>query len=94
MAQPKSLGRRFIRSVAGIVLLFVAMPLSAQFDSAIEGIVSDSSGAVIPEVEVVLTNQDTGVTREGTTNAAGYYRFPSLPAGKYKVTATKAGFQQ
>jgi hypothetical protein len=93
MAQPKSLGRRFIWFVAGIVLLFVAMPLRAQFDSAIEGIVSDSSGAVIPDVEVALTNQDTGVAREGTTNAAGYYRFPSLPAGKYKVTATKSGFQ-
>jgi hypothetical protein len=75
-----------------IVASCLAIPVKAQFDSAIEGIVSDTTGAVIPDVQVVLTNVDTGVSRRTTTSSGGYYRFPSLPPGKYRLTATKPGF--
>ncbi len=76
-----------------LLLAWTAVPVIAQFNSAIEGIVSDSSGAVIPDVEVSLSNIDTGVSYKARTGSAGYYRFPSLQAGKYKITASKEGFQ-
>jgi len=74
-------------------LALAALPLRAQFSSAIEGIVSDPSGAVIPEVELVLTNVDTGVAQTTHTTSAGYYRISALPPGKYKLAAKKEGFQ-
>lgn len=77
---------------AGLALLLAA-PVYAQFNSAIEGIVSDPSGAVIPDVDVTLSNVDTGVSYKARTASSGYYRFSALPAGKYKVTARKEGFQ-
>ncbi|MHB8655733.1 MAG: TonB-dependent receptor [Terriglobia bacterium] len=65
----------------------------AQFSSAVEGVVRDTSGAVIPGVEVVATNVSTGVSVTVVTNSAGYYRIPALPPGGYKLTATKSGFK-
>jgi hypothetical protein len=86
--------RRLLIPAVGMLMMLALtnLPLRAQFNSAIEGIVSDTSGAVVPDVNVVLTNVDTGVTYKGATSSAGYYRFPSLPPGKYKVTASKEGF--
>src|SRR4051812_14984731 len=52
-----------------IVLLLCSGAASAQFSSAIEGSVTDSSGAVIPGAKVVLTGTATGVT--STTEANG-----------------------
>lgn len=78
-------------AVAGI--LFASTPLFAQFHSAIEGTVVDSSGAAVAGAEVVLTNQDTGVAVTATSNETGLFRFPSLGLGKYTLTATKTGFQ-
>jgi hypothetical protein len=78
-------------AVAGI--LFASTPSFAQFRSAIEGNVVDSSGAAVAGAQVVLTNQDNGVSVTATSNETGLFRFPSLGLGKYTLTATKAGFQ-
>jgi hypothetical protein len=64
----------------------------AQFSSAIEGNVTDNTGAIIPSAKVVLTNTDTGVTQTTESNSAGFYRFPALGPGHYKVEASAAGF--
>lgn len=75
-----------------LMLIFGTGVARAQFSSAIEGTVQDSTGAVIPGAKVVLANIATGVTASTQTNAAGYYRFPALGPGTYKVTATLQGF--
>jgi Carboxypeptidase regulatory-like domain/TonB dependent receptor len=77
--------------VAGMVLF--CPPLFGQFRSSIEGTVSDTSGAVVPDTKVVLTNTDNGVTQTAQSNNTGYFRFPSLGPGNYKLTASKQGFQ-
>jgi Carboxypeptidase regulatory-like domain len=59
----------------------------------ITGAVKDTSGAVIAKVKVVVTNQQTGLTRETTTNDAGDYTVPLLPVGLYTVTGEQAGFK-
>jgi len=72
--------------------LLLSSPAFAQFRSAIEGTVTDPSGAVVPDAQVTLTNVDTGISKSVQSNGEGLFRFPSLPPGRYKLTATKQGF--
>ena len=58
----------------------------------IQGVVKDPSDAVVAGAKVSLTNIDTGLRRELTTNDQGFYTAPALPVGRYKVAASKAGF--
>ena len=58
----------------------------------IEGIVTDSSGGILPGVPVVVRNQNTNVVRESTTDASGIYRAPALQPGVYEVSASLSGF--
>src|SRR5215467_927604 len=75
-----------------IVMLVLSAPAWAQFLSAIEGSIADDSGAIIAEADVVLVNLDTGVSQTTRSNSAGYFRFPTLPPGRYKITASANGF--
>jgi hypothetical protein len=78
------------------VLVFFAVfvpPLVAQFTTVIEGTVTDPSGAGIPDAEVVVENQDTGVKRTVRTSDSGFFRAPSLPAGTYRIQITAQGFE-
>ena len=59
----------------------------------ISGTVVDSSAAVLPGAEVVVLNEDTGIPRTVQANTAGRYSAPSLIPGRYRVTASVAGFQ-
>src|SRR6185436_14145572 len=59
----------------------------------IEGIVIDTTGAVLPGVTVVVKNMGTNVTRELVTDDAGRYRATALQPGVYEVTAALGGFQ-
>ncbi len=58
----------------------------------IKGTVTDPSNAVIPGVQVTVTNVLTGVTVTTTTNDAGIYDLPSLETGKYRLTFNRDGF--
>ncbi|HEY6293611.1 MAG TPA: carboxypeptidase regulatory-like domain-containing protein [Terriglobia bacterium] len=73
----------------------LSRPVFAQtaVSGTISGVISDSSGAVIPDVSLTVTNAGTQLTRTTTTNPSGYYTIPSLPAGDYEVKAEKEGFQ-
>jgi hypothetical protein len=67
---------------------------SAQIGTgSITGIVFDPSGAVVPEVEIVITNADTNVPRTTRTTGSGDYFAPGLLPGHYSVTARKTGFR-
>ena len=58
------------------------------------GTIRDTSGAIVPGVTVVLTNEATGVSRTVTTGAAGTYIFTSLQPGRYRLTAEIQGFRK
>ena len=75
-----------------LVVLFIASPLHAQFSSAVEGSVTDQSGAAVAGANVVLTGAETGVEHSTVTSAEGYFRFASLGPGEYKLTVTAQGF--
>jgi hypothetical protein len=65
----------------------------AQSTSALNGTVTDASGAVIANARVVATNQATGVEAATQTDTAGAYLLPSLPIGTYRIQVTAPGFQ-
>ena len=59
----------------------------------IQGVVSDPSGAVVPGATVTATNEETGIKTVRVTTAAGYYVISPLPAGKYTIAVSSAGFE-
>jgi hypothetical protein len=66
---------------------------SAQFDAAeVLGTVSDSSGAVLSGVSVVLRNQGTGMEVKTSTDSNGNYDFFDVKVGRYTVVAQRDGF--
>jgi hypothetical protein len=82
--------------IALVVGVFVVCATSAhaQFDSAtISGVVQDTTGAILPGVDVTLTNVGTKIARQAVTNEAGLYTFPNVPVGEYQVTAMLSGFK-
>src|SRR5690349_15125347 len=85
---------RLVRFLLAVIATFaLATPLLAQFRSSIEGTVTDSSGAVVTGAQVTLTNVETGIVQSVPSNDTGYFRFPSLAPGNYKVAAGKSGFK-
>ena len=83
----------FLSSLA-LSILFVCVSLSAQTNTGrILGTVTDQSGAAIAGATVVVTNVQTGVARDLTTDNAGEYVAPNLLPGTYAVRATTKGFQ-
>ena len=74
--------------------LMGALGAQAQIGTgSITGIVTDSSGAVVPEAEVTITNADTNVARVATSTASGDYAMTGLLPGRYSVTVKKGGFR-
>jgi len=78
-----------------IALAILASPYAAaQVSGAtLSGTVSDSSGAVLANVQISIKNEETGEVRSLTVDSAGLYSAPNLLPGKYDVTATAAGFR-
>lgn len=79
-------------TMAALLLPLTAMSCLAQFSSGVQGNVLDSSGAAVPKAAVTLTNTDTNVSQNATSDSAGVYRFTSLPPGHYIVTEAATGF--
>jgi hypothetical protein len=65
----------------------------AQFSSSIEGTITDPSNAALVGTSVNLVNAETGIKTTVQSNSAGYFLFPSLPAGMFNLTAAAAGFR-
>ncbi|HSY91973.1 MAG TPA: carboxypeptidase regulatory-like domain-containing protein [Candidatus Binatus sp.] len=77
-----------------LVLASCVLPASAQlYTGSISGIVTDSSGAVVPGVHVAATDLDKGFAFPGTTDGSGHYSLRNIPPGTYKVSAEAGGFQ-
>src|SRR5262249_1309649 len=61
--------------------------------AVITGVVTDASGAAVPDARVTITDQGTGVQTVVGSNSAGNYATPPLILGTYKVTVEKTGFK-
>ena len=60
----------------------------------ISGTVRDANGAVLPNVAVTVTNEQTNLVRSVTSDGEGFYVATNLPVGTYSVSAEQAGFKK
>src|SRR5687767_7431180 len=77
----------------GLFMSLVACPAWAQGTAEISGTVRDQSGAVLPGVEITVTQTDTGIMRTTITNETGSYVLPNLAIGPYRLEAGLPGFR-
>jgi hypothetical protein len=79
--------------LAILVVLSLAIGANAQsYRGAINGTVTDPSGAVVPNAQVKATEKATGIDHSTVTTSDGLFAFQDLPIGTYKVTVTASGF--
>jgi hypothetical protein len=88
-----------VRTTIAFVLTFVAVclaanaPLYGQNRASITGTVRDSTGAVLPNAEVAVTDVSTGVTLKTATNTEGDYLVAGLPESTYNLKIAASGFK-
>jgi hypothetical protein len=88
------LARRFASALVIVVLaLSIPAKMRAQDVASVTGIVTDQTGAVIPDASVVLQNPQTGVMSKTTSNSVGSYTFTQVKPGPgYILKFTHEGF--
>jgi hypothetical protein len=86
---------RILLALLVLALVFVAPTfLAAQDVASITGVVTDPSGAVVPNVDVTLQNPQTGVSYKAVTNDLGSYTISQVKPGPgYKIEFTHPGFK-
>jgi hypothetical protein len=89
----KSLWRGLCLALTVLTLLVVpAWPQSST--GSVRGTVQDPTGAIIPNVTVALTNTATGVETKSVSNETGFYVFPTVVPGPYRIEAESAGMKK
>jgi hypothetical protein len=78
--------------IAAFLTLMAPTAEAQLYRGAVTGTVSDPQNLAIADVQVIITNQETGVVQTTTTSDKGVYRLP-VDAGTYAVDFTKMGFQ-
>jgi hypothetical protein len=80
---------------SSVVLILVACASAARADikGSISGVITDSSGAVVPGVTVVATAVSTNTRYTTVTDAGGFYVFPVLNVDQYNITVSQQGFR-
>src|SRR5688500_20187317 len=82
---------RRLALVAAILATLVSPAFAQQ--GQINGVITDSSGGVVPGVTVTAVETQTGLSRETMSGANGRYAFPSMRPTIYEITATLTGFR-
>jgi len=77
--------------VAGLLL---SPNLGAQQSGKILGTVTDSTGAVVPNAQITITNQETSEVRNVISGGDGFYNVPQVAPGRYTIEAMAAGFSR
>lgn len=77
-----------------LLLIFPSAAFSQTTTGTIGGSVRDSSGGILPNVTVNVSNVQTGVAYPARTNAEGLYVAPLLPPGDYVVSVEMPGFRK
>jgi hypothetical protein len=87
--------RKLLLLVAlGSAMILIAPRAQSQENATITGTVSDSTGAVVPNVAITLTNQATGQVRQEVSNTSGIYLFANVGVGHFTLTAASTGFRK
>src|SRR5882724_5442588 len=96
MSDPRVFAASAVRCAAIVVAIlgmFVAVPAQAQVAGAtLTGTITDPAGRVIPQAQIVITNEATGVTTKLATNSDGIYTAGNLLPGDYTISIAASGF--
>jgi hypothetical protein len=87
-----SINQRLCSCFVVLSLLWASLASGQIRSGTITGTVTDTTGAVVPGADVVVTNQDTNVSTSLVTTDAGLFTAPYLGAGTYTVTVSLTGF--
>ncbi|MBI1896227.1 MAG: TonB-dependent receptor [Acidobacteria bacterium] len=83
------------RLLVVFTVLFLSRVSAQEITATLSGSVLDSSGAAVPNAQVVVTNTATRVVAwRGVSNEAGVYSAPALPVGRYNITVEVPGFKK
>jgi len=80
---------------AFVLLLWLVMgvfPAWAQTGASVSGVVTNQTGAALPDVAVTIKNVDTGATRTIATDGGGHFQASGLAPGRFEIRAAKQGF--
>ena len=88
----RSLCRAFLAVTMFALGGSVASAQSQLGSGSLSGVVTDNSGAVVPDASVTVTNEGTGEVRRTTTGTSGQFTVPVLPTGEHTVRIGKTGF--
>jgi protocatechuate 3,4-dioxygenase beta subunit len=76
-----------------LTLFLIAFPVFAQDRAAINGTVTDASGALVAGAAVELKSAETGLRRATLTDQGGRYQITPLPVGIFALTISRVGFR-
>ena len=83
----------FAMALAALFFVFAVSGFAQTDQGTITGTVKDSSGAVISDAQVTVTNVDTGLALEAKSNRSGVFVFSPLKIGNYTLSASSQGFE-
>src|ERR1044071_9076206 len=66
---------------------------SSSGGATVQGTVRDATGAVVPDAKITITHAETGIGTAGTSNKDGFFAFPPVPIGEYRVRCEAAGMK-
>src|SRR5262249_12996826 len=87
-------------SVWIVFILYIFVPVSVHHASAqvvtarLDGLVQDQTQAVVPGVNIAVTNEATNIAYTSVTNETGRYVFVAIPPGTYRIEAGLPGFKR
>jgi hypothetical protein len=86
--------RKILINVFALAVLMHGAALVAQMDQGtVTGVIEDPVGAVIPNAQITLTNNDNGLALNTKSDKSGIYVFSPVKIGNYTVTASAPGFK-
>src|SRR6266850_547808 len=88
-----NLMKHFTLGASLLLTLVISANAFGQATTTLSGTVQDSSGALIPGVDISAVNNGTGVETKAISNDAGVYTFAAMQPGTYTVRAMLPGFQ-
>jgi hypothetical protein len=88
------MGRLFTRALLTLALSWPSALYAQAVKGTLLGTVTDSTSASLPGATITITETRTNITHSTITNESGYYTFPNLQDGIYRVEAELAGFKK
>src|SRR6202022_5158558 len=90
---PKALLRACLVGCGSLLLsLLLCVAAYAQYRAGIQGVVTDASGALVPDAAITLTSNETNISHTTTTGERGVFTVSGLAPGGYTVSVEKVGF--